>query len=125
MANLGPVERTGPVSLLDGTETVQVYANLSRHDADGNTVLVPSTVPTTMMVRVNPVAAVPLSADGQQVVATYRVTARPLVAQIAFSKVVWRGQEFAVVGAVTRSTQTDPTNHVQWLMRAVDGAVTP
>lgn len=113
------------MSLLDGTETLQVYANLSQTNADGDTVLVPSTVPTTMTVRVNPVAAVPLNADGQQVAATYRVTARPMVAQIAFSKVIWRGQEFAVVGAVTRSTQTNATNHQQWLMRAVDGSVTP
>lgn len=113
------------MSLLDGTEFLQVYANVSAYDADGNLVVKPGTEATTMSARVAPVASVPLAADGQQVAATYRVTARPSIVQLAFSKVIWRGQEFAVVGAVTRSVQTAATQHVQWIMRAVDGAVTP
>lgn len=112
------------MSLLDGTEELQVYANVTVTDSDGNPRVQPGAVPTTMNARVNPVSSAPLSADGQQIVATYRVTARRLVAQVAFSKVIWRGDEYAVVGAVTRSAQTDATNHVQWIMQAVNGAQT-
>ncbi|MEV3856062.1 hypothetical protein AB0J38_17275 [Streptomyces sp. NPDC050095] len=89
------------MSLLDhGPDTITVYPAVQADDGYGGTQPAPGQ-PVTVWARVVPAASAENGEDGYLTTDTYRVYARRLPAG-PWSRVQWRGEDWAVVGSVER-----------------------
>jgi hypothetical protein len=100
------------VSLLDEPpETVLVYPEIVSTDDYGNTVRVPAATPVTVAAHVQPLVGQENTAQGQEVEARYRLSARDAPLS-AWAEVEWDGARYDVVDQPREFTWPPEMAHI-------------
>ncbi|RZS39147.1 hypothetical protein EV193_104363 [Herbihabitans rhizosphaerae] len=111
------------MALFDSGATLDIYPSVRTVDADGNEVWLPSETPITVRGRVQPISSVEQlsfsqrAVIGQSVTTLYRVIARNAPGG-PWSRVVYGGRDWEVVGEPECRRYSSATSHVTAIIRA-------
>lgn len=103
--------------LFEPVDRVLVYVEVDGTDGDGNPVKLPSTDPTIVRGRVQPVTSTEDGVVGQEVGTVYKLICRDFPAG-AYARVEWQSRTWDVDGEPIRRNGSDSISHVSVMLRA-------